>query len=437
MVDYKDKVVSVEKALELVQSDMQIVTGLGGADPKVFLGNLHTIADRVKNVNITTYLPQYIHEYMDAKYKGIFHIDSEFYSGVNRAVEKNGMGSYIPNNLSAAGRDRLTNIKPDIFVCTASMPDKHGYVSLSLSNVYDRRMLEAADTVIIEINPNYPRTFGDQQIPLSDIDYLIEVDYEPPMIPMGQPSEKDEKIAKTIADMIPDGACIQIGIGGIPDAVAGFLTDKKDIGVHTEMLTSSIAKLAKLGVITGKNKNIDKGKIITGFILGNKELYEFVDDNPIVQVRDAAYCNDPFIISQNDNQISINTALEVEISGQVSSESIGSRQFSGTGGGADTARGAYMSKGGKSIITLHSTAMVTNKETGEKELKSKIVSRLTPGAFVTLQRQDVDMIVTEYGVAKLKGTNMRERVERLINIAHPDFRDELKADALKYGLIVE
>lgn len=437
MVSYKDKVITAEEAVKLVKSDYQIVTGLGGSEAREFFKVLHTVADSVKNVNITTYLPQGVHEYMKPEYKGVFHVDSEFYTGVNRTLDAQGMGSYIPNNLSYAGRDRLTNIKPNIYVGAAARPDKHGNISLSLGNVYERRMLEAADIVILEVSSKYPRVFGDHIVSLDQVDYLIEVDYEPPMVPDGKPNEKDMVIGKMIADMIPDGACIQIGIGGIPDAVASFLSEKKDLGIHTELLTSGLVKLAREGVVNGSKKQIDNRKIVTAFALGNKELYEYIDDNPLVEVRDASYCNDPYTILKNDNQISINTALEVELSGQVSSESIGSRQFSGTGGQADTHRGAYMSKGGKAIITLYSTAMVLNKQTGEREEKSKIVPRLMPGAYVTLQRQDVDMIVTEYGVAKLKGTNMKERVERLIAIAHPKFRDELRAEAIKLGYIPE
>lgn len=437
MVDYKDKLITAEEAVKLVKSDMHIVTGLGASEAREFFKVLHTVADDVKNVTITTYLPQGVFDYMKEEYKGSFFVDSLFYTGVNRTLDAAGMGSYIPNNLSAAGRERLSHRKPNIYVGAASMPDKHGNISMSLGNIYERRNLEAADIAILEISPNYPRVMGDHVVPLSSVDYLIETDRVPPLVPDGTPNEKDEKIGKLVADMIPDGACIQIGIGGVPDAVAGLLMEKKNLGVHTELLTSGIGKLARAGVINGTKKQIDKGIIVTGFILGNQDLYDFVDDNPLVQVRDAAYVNDPTIIAKNDNQISVNTALEVDLSGQVSSESIGSRQFSGTGGQADTHRGAYASNGGKAIITLYSTAMVKNKETGEREEKSKIVPRLMPGAFVTLQRQDVDMIVTEYGVAKLKGTNMVERVERLIAIAHPKFRDELRQEAIKYGLIRE
>lgn len=435
MKDYKDKIITAKEAVKLVKTGDNIVTGLGAAEARAFFEELHTVADEVKKVNITTYLSQNVFPYMDTKYKDSFHVDSEFYTGVSRKLEEIDMGSYIPNNLSYAGRERLAHIKPSIFVCAASRPDRHGYISLGLSNVYEKRMLDAADIVILEISSNYPRLFGDHLTHVDEVDYLIEVDYEPPMVPDGKSNDKDMKIGKMIADMIPDGACVQIGIGGIPDAVASFLADKKDLGVHTELFTPGLAKLVAKGVINGSKKQIDKGKVITAFALGNKEMYDLMNDNPMIEVRDASYCNDPYIIAKNDNQISINTAIEVDLSGQVSSESIGPRQFSGSGGQADTHRGAYMSKNGKAIIALYSTAMIKNKETGEREEKSKIVPRLTPGAYVTLQRQDLDMVVTEYGVAKLKGKNMKERVEALINIAHPKFRDELKQQAIDLKLI--
>ncbi|MDO5026738.1 MAG: acetyl-CoA hydrolase/transferase C-terminal domain-containing protein [Tissierellia bacterium] len=435
MKDYKDKLITVEEALKLVKSDSQVVNGLGGSESVAFFGQLHTIADQVKNVNVTTYLAQYLQPYMDEKYKDSFHVDSEFYTGVNRKVEAMGMGSYIPNNLSAAAVERLTHIKPNIFVFTTSLPDKHGNVSLSLGNVYEGKMIEAADIVIAEVSPNFPRTFGNYNYTVDDIDYFIEVDTVPPMVPDSQPSEKDNVIGKLIADMIPDGSCVQIGIGGIPDAVASFLLEKKDLGIHTELFTPGLAKLVLNGSVNGSKKQIDKNKVITAFALGNQELYDLLDDNPMIEIRDGGYCNSPYVIAQNDNQVSINTAIEIDLSGQVCSESIGTRQFSGAGGQADTHRGAYMSKGGKAIIALYSTAMIKDKKTGERVEKSKIVPTLAPGAFVTLQRQDLDMVVTEYGVAKLKGKNMKERVQALIDVAHPKFREELKQNAIELGLI--
>ncbi len=247
--------------------------------------------------------------------------------------------------------------------------------------------------------------------------------------------EKDMSIGRLIAGYVPDGACIQLGIGGIPNAVAEFLKEKNDLGVHTELITSGMAELVKMGVITNKCKQINRGQMVATMILGTQELYDFVDHNQGVALYDGAWVNDPYVIAQNDNQISINTSLEVDLTGQCASESIGSRQFSGTGGQSDTAVGAQMSKGGRSIIALYSTAMVKDKATGERHEVSKIVAQLQRGAAVSLSRNDVDIVITEYGAADLRGTNIRQRVEALINIAHPKFRDELWDQALACGII--
>jgi len=317
------------------------------------------------------------------------------------------------------------------------MPDKHGYVSLSLSNTYEMKMIKAAKTVILEINPNAPRTFGDVQLHMNEIDYVVEVDYPIPELADVEPNEKDLVIGKIIADMINDGDCIQLGIGGIPNAVAASLMDKKDLGIHTEMLTSGMVKLAKAGVITGKYKQIHNGKMVAAFAMGPKELYDYIDDNPAVAILDGGYVNDPYTIMQNDNQVSINTSIEVDLTGQCCSESIGSRQFSGTGGQSDTAVGAQKSKNGRSIIALYSTAMVKNPATGEREEVSKIVCQLKPGAAVSLSRNDVDYLVTEYGCASLRGTSLAERVNRIIAIAHPKFRESLREEAIAAGIIAK
>jgi len=279
-----------------------------------------------------------------------------------------------------------------------------------------------------------PYTLGDVQLHVRDIDYMVKVDYQPPVMPDAPFSEKDAVIGKYIADMVPDGSCIQLGIGGIPNAVAEALKTKNDLGVHTEMLTTGMMKLAKMGVITGKYKQINKGKMVAAFAMGEPELYEFMDYNPSIAIMDGAWVNDPYVIAQNDNQISINTTIEVDLTGQCASESLGSRQFSGTGGQADTAIGAQMSKNGKSIIALYSTAMVKDKD-GNRHEVSKIVPQLMAGATVSLSRNDVDRVVTEYGVAELRGTDLRERVERLIAIAHPKFREELHDDAVRVGIL--
>ena len=433
-MQYEDKYISIEQALEMVKSGDVIVTGLGAAEAGLFMGQLHTIADRVRGVKVTNCLPTHPSQIYDPKYVDSFEVDGWFFAPQMRKAHANGNMAYIPNHLHLACTKRLQFVKPNIYVGAASMPDKHGYVSLSLSNTYEKRMLEAADLVILEVNPNMPYTLGDLQVPVSEVDYLVRADYAPPVIPDAPFSEKDAAIGKLIAEMVPDGSCIQLGIGGIPNAVAAALEQKNDLGVHTEMLTSGMMRLAKMGVINGKCKQTYRGKMVTTFAMGVPELYEFIDYNPAVAVMDGAWVNDPYVIAQNDNQVSINTSLEVDLTGQCASESLGSRQFSGTGGQSDTAVGAQMSKNGKSIIALYSTAMVKGPD-GQKQEVSKIVPQLMPGAAVSLSRNDVDRVVTEYGVAELRGTSIRDRVARLIEIAHPKFREQQWDQAEEVGII--
>lgn len=436
-MSYKEKVITVEQALDMIRPDMNVVTGLGAGEAQLIMNNIHTIAERVKNVTITNCLSMAHGDFLGEEYVDSFNIDGWFFSPPLRKAFKNGNISFIPNHLHLAGWKRLAHVKPDIFVGTASMPDKHGFISLSTSNTYESQMIEKADVVILEINPNYPRTFGDVEIHYSEIDYFIEADYPVPALPDVEPNEKDKKIGAYIAELIHDGDTLQLGIGGIPNAVAYALKDKKDLGIHTEMMTSGMVELIEAGAVTGKKKTLHKGKHVATFALGNKKLYDFIDNNPSVMILNGKYVNDPAVIGLNDNMVSINTAMEVDLSGQVCSESIGHIQFSGTGGQADTAIGAQNAKNGRSFIALYSTAMVRNPETGEKEEKSKIVPLLKRGAIVTLSRNDVDMVVTEYGIAHLRGTNVKERIERLIAIAHPDFRDEIMKEAHEIGLIFD
>lgn len=432
------KYVTTAEALALVQSGDYIVTGLGSAEARDFMTNLHTIADRVKGVIVSNCLPMGNYEFMvNPAYKNSFTTESWFYTPALRKAQPNGNVSFIPNHLHLAATKRIFYRTPDIYVGIASMPDKHGYVSLSLSNTYEMKMIKSAKTVILEVNPNAPRTFGDVQLHVDDVDYLVKADYPMPEIVDAEPNEKDLAIGKIIAEMINDGDCIQLGIGGIPNAVAASLMGKKNLGVHTEMLTGGMVKLAKAGVITGKCKQTFNGKMVAAFAMGTKELYDFIDDNPAVAILDGGYVNDPYVIAQNDNQVSINTTIEVDITGQCCSESIGSRQFSGTGGQSDTAVGAQKSKNGKSIIALYSTAMVKNPTTGEREETSKIVCQLKPGAAVSLSRNDVDWLVTEYGAVNLRGTGLAERARRIISVAHPNFREQLIKEAVSLGIIAE
>jgi acyl-CoA hydrolase len=431
----QEKYISVEQALSFVKSGDYIFTGLGAAEAGAFMGQLHPIAHRVRDVTFTNCLPMHPSRIYDPEYIDSFNVEGWFYAPQLRGAHGQGNMSYIPNHLHLCAPKRLAHVRPNLYVGAASLPDKHGYISLSLSNTYEKRMIEAADLVILEVNPNMPYTLGDVQLHVSEVDYLIAADYKVPVLPDTPFSEKDAVIGRLIAEMVPDGACLQLGIGGIPNAVTAALESKNDLGIHTEMLTSGMVRLAKMGVITGRCKQAEKGKMVTTFALGTQELYDYIDYNPSVAIMDGGWTNDPYGIARNDNQVSINTTLEVDLTGQCASESIGSRQYSGTGGQADTAIGAQMSKNGKSIIALYSTAMVRDPETGEKREVSKIVPQLTPGAAVTLHRSDVDRVVTEYGVAELRGTTLRERVARLIEIAHPAFREQLWEQAVEVGII--
>jgi len=431
------KTITIQEALTLVKTGDYIVTGLGAAEGREFMTNLHTIADRVKDVTVTNCLPMGNYEFItNPELKDSFITEGWFFTPALRKASEAGCRiSYIPNHLHLAAFKRNCYRTADIYVGIASTPDEHGFVSLSTSNTYEKRVIKEAKLVILEINPNAPRTYGDVEMHIDDVDYLVEVDY--PMSELGdvEPSEKDIAIGKIIADMINDGDCIQLGIGGIPNAVAKSLVGKKDLGVHTEMITSSMVTLAKAGVINGKKKQLHPGKMVAAFAMGPKELYDYIDNNPSVMIMDGAYVNDPKTIALNDNQVSINTTIEVDITGQCCSESIGSRQFSGTGGQSDTAVGAQDSKNGRSIIALYSTAMVKNPKTGEKEEVSKIVCQLKPGAAVSLSRNDVDWLVTEYGAVNLRGTSLNERAKRIISVAHPDFRDQLTEEAKELGIL--
>lgn len=431
------KVITIEEALNVVKTDDTIVFGMCGSEPTVFASNLHkVVANGVTNVTVITCLPQAGRDYfMNEEYLQHFKMKTWFESATTRKMHKFGRISYIPNHLHFAGIHRAEALHSNILVCQVSPPNNAGKVSIGLSNVYESVFIETVDTIIFEINENIPFVHGDHIYDMDIADYVFYTDTPAPELPIVPISEKDNIIGKIIADEIQDGNCIQVGIGGIPNAICGYLVDKTDLGIHTEMLTTGIVDLLKLGVITNKKKQIHVGKTVCCFALGNKELYDYIDDNEDVLVLNGYYTNEPSVIGENDNQVSINTTIEVDLTGQCCSESLGHVQFSGTGGQTDTAVGAQRSKNGRSYIALYSTAMVRNKETQEREEVSKIVISLKPGAAVSLCRNDVQYIVTEFGMVNLRGLCVNERAKALISIAHPKFRDELTADAKKYGLL--
>lgn len=430
------KLITVDEALNLIKDQDYMVAGMAASEGRALLTRLHEIQDRVNKITVDLCLPLSSYKFMlEKQYSETFNVNSWFFSNDLRRNFKNGNISFIPNHLHFAGVRRLDHKVPNIYIGNASVPDEDGYLSLSLSNVYEKKMIQKADITILEINPNFPRTLGDLLVHESEIDYFINVDYPVPVLPDLPSNEKDKMIGKHIAELIHDGDCIQLGIGGIPNAVADALHDKKDLGVHTEMLTTGFMKLYQSGAVTNKKKTLHNGKMVAAFALGTNELYEFIDRNKDILLLDGNYVNDPCVIGQNENQVSINTTIEVDLTGQCCSESIGTMQFSGTGGQSDTATGAQRAKNGRSFIALYSTAKVRVKGTEERKEISKIVPYLKRGAAVSLSRNDVDYIVTEYGAVRLRGTNIKERVELLISIAHPKFRDEIRQEAKEIGYI--
>ncbi|MDR2609925.1 MAG: 4-hydroxybutyrate--acetyl-CoA CoA transferase [Clostridiales Family XIII bacterium] len=435
MFDYSSKKISVEEALALVESGFNITVGLGGNEPQAFLGQLHTIADRVDDVTITNCMPTAKGEYLTETYiNKAFLIDSWFITPTLRKLADTGRVSFIPNHLHLAASKRNFHKKTNIMICAASMPEESGRIRFGCSNTYEEEIAKKADIVILEISPNVPHVFGDNYLEWDDIDYVIECDYSLGTIPDVESNEKDMKIGELIANLVQDGDCVQVGIGGIPNAVCNFLKAKRNLGIHTEMMTTGIMELMRIGVVDGSKKQVDVGKVVCAFALGNQEMYDFMNDNPDILIKNGALVNDPYVIARNDNQVSINTTVEIDLTGQCCSESIGPVQISGTGGQADTAIGAQISKNGRSIIALYSTTAIKDAETGERKTVSKIVPTLRPGAAVSLSRNDVDWVVTEYGAVNLRGVTVREKAERLISIAHPDFRETLleEAKTLKY-----
>jgi len=436
MTDYKSKIITVDQALDLISDNDLITVGLAANEPPLFLSNLHRIADRVSDVTITNCLPSVPGEYLsEENVRKAFIIDSWFSTPLLRKLSHTGRVSYIPNNLHFAGSKRNHHRPSTVMISLASEPGPDGLVRFACGNTYEEMIGTRAKYRILEVSSRAPWCYGRNYLDPDSIDYIIESDALPPTIPIAASNEKDVAIGRIIADLVEDGDCVQVGIGGIPNAVCQFLYEKRDLGIHTEMLTTGIMDLIKAGVVTGARKQVDKGLTVFAFVLGTEELYEFSDHNPVLFTGRGEEVNDPYVIARNDNQVSINTTVEVDLTGQCCSESIGTRQISGTGGQADTAIGAQNSKNGRSIIALYSTVEKVNPATGEMEVMSKIVPTLRPGAAVTLSRNDVDWVVTEYGAVQLRGTTVRERVGLLASIAHPAFREDLLAAGREFGYI--
>jgi len=429
---YKSKLISIEEAVEHIKSDTDIIVAQCASEPQGCMSKFHLVKDKVQNVKVFSVLTLNSYEfYNNSEMRGHFELCSWFHAPGSRLAlkEKTGTVTYVPNMLHRAAIDRLKVRKPHMFFGTCTPPDDKGFVSLSLGITYEKDVIETADIVVLEVNDRLPRTLGDTHLNVQDVDYFIEHSKEPPTLPSPKPDEVAIKIGNNIADLVDDGSTIQLGIGEIPNAAALSLKNKKDLGVHTEMLVDSMMELYNMGVITNKKKSFYKDKFVCTFAMGSKKLYEWLDNNPAVEFLRGKYVNDPCIIKKNSKMVSINTCLMIDFTGQVASESIGIKQYSGTGGQTDTAVGSIESEDGKgkAIIACRSTAQ------GGKI--STIVPFLPQGTAVTLHRSNTDYIVTEYGIARLTGLTVKERTLALIKIAHPDFRNELIQQAEKMNYL--
>lgn len=415
------KIVSVEEAVSVVKSNNRVFFQGAAMTPNLLIDSLVERYRELENIDIVQIHTHGEGKYLREPYNKAFHLSSFFVGDNTRKGVNSVNGDYVPVFLSEIHRFFRSNILPlDVAFIQVSPPDKHGFCSLGLSVDVTLPAIETAKKVIAQINPNVPRTHGDGIIHINKIDYAVEVDTPIYTANIGTPSEIEATIGKNIANMVEDGATLQMGIGNIPNAVLHNLHNHKHLGIHTEMFSDGILPLVEKGIITGENKVIKKGKIVTCFAMGTQKLYDFIDDNPSIHFKEAAYTNDTALIRRNPKVTAINSAIEIDLTGQVCADSIGMYQYSGVGGQMDFIRGASLSEGGKPIIAMPS---VTNKGI------SKITPFLKEGASVTTTRAHVHYIVTEYGVVNLYGKGLKERAKALISIAHPDHREMLERAA--------
>jgi acetyl-CoA hydrolase len=427
---YRSRVTTAEEAVAVIQSGQRVFLTGNCSVPRHLLDALVARAPKLTDVEIVTVLSIGAAPHADPAMQGHLKINTLFISDNVRSAVQEGRADFTPALLSEVPLlFRSGRLPLDVALIHVSPPDEHGFCSLGIEAGLTKTPAQVARVVIAEINERMPRTLGDSFIHISKIDHAVPVDYPLAELPMGEANELSMRIGEHAAGLIEDGSTMQMGIGSIPDAVLNYLDGKRDLGVHTELFSDGVMDLVQRGVITNERKTLHPGKIVAGFILGSQSLYSFVDDNPIVELHPTEYVNDPFIIAQNDRMVSINSAIEVDLTGQVCADSIGARLYSGVGGQMDFVYGAARSKGGKPIIALPSTAVLRD---GSR--LSRIVPSLKPGAGVTTTRNHVHYVCTEFGVASLYGKTIRQRARSLIEVAHPEFRAELeqRATELKY-----
>jgi 4-hydroxybutyrate CoA-transferase len=424
---YQDKIVSAEQALLQVKSGDRVVLANACSEPVALVDALVNRAPELRNVEIVQMLPLGSSKHVQPGMESSFRYNSLFVGGATRKAVEEKRADYTPCFFSEIPRLFKDSILPvDVALIQVTLPDENGFCSYGLSADYGVAAAECAKIVIAQMNPSLPRT-GGVRIHIDSINFIVDKDE--PIVELKQPGIGDTEriIGENIAGLIDNGATLQLGIGAIPDAVLLFLTDKKDLGIHSEMFSDGVVALVEAGIITNKKKTLNPGKFLATFLMGTRKLYNFVHNNPDVELHPVDYINDPYVIGRHENMVSINSALQVDIMGQVNAEMIGTKQFSGIGGQVDFVRGVSRSRNGKSIIALPSTAA------GGKI--SRIVCELDRGAAVSTTRNDVQYVVTEYGVAMLRGKSICERAKVLIAIAHPDFREMLTQQAITAGIL--
>jgi acyl-CoA hydrolase len=420
--EYRQKLCSAQEAASIVKSGDYLCFPLNAGEPTVFVRALAARKHELEGV-VVNQQHHVCPDYFTEDSAPHIRVQSWFTSQVSRAAVQQGWADFVPNNFHEVPKLLREYWPIDVVATLVSPMDEHGFFTCSLSVGYTMEAIRKAEKVVIEVNPQAPRTHGNCHIHISEVDHIIESDAQIVEHAPAGISPVEEAIGGYLAEQIEDGSTIQLGFGGIPNAVSRALLEKKDLGIHTELLTEGMADLMLSGAVNGSRKTLHCGKSVATFAIGTRRLYEFMNDNPMIEMHPVDYVNDPFVIGKNDKMVSINATIEVDLLGQCCSESLGHLQWSGTGGQADFVRGANISRGGKSFITTASTA--------KHGTISCIVPTLTPGAAVTTSKNDVDHVVTEYGVAKLRGKTARQRALNLIAIAHPDFRAELTEAARK------
>ena len=430
---YKSHVATAEEAVKAIKSGNRIFMTGNVSVPQKLLAALVEYAPELTNVEICQALSVGSADYVKPEMDGHLRVNTLFISDNVRKAVWEGRADFTPVLLSEFTLLFKNKVLPvDVAMIHVSPPDEHGFCSLGVEVGLTKSPAESARIIIAEVNEQMPRTLGDSFIHVSRLTHIVPVDYPIAEMPMGGEGDDQisQKIAGHIAELIPDGATMQMGIGAIPDAVLNFLDNKKDLGIHSEMFSDGVVRLVEQGVINNARKTLHSGKIVAGFVLGTHSLYEWVHDNPLCEFHRQEYVNDPFVIAQNERMVAINSAIEVDLTGQVCADSIGPRFFSGVGGQLDFIYGASRSKGGVPIIAMHATNTMK-----DGTVVSKIVPMLKQGAGVVTGRNHVHYVVTEFGVADLYGKSVRQRVKALILIAHPDFRVDLERQASELNWI--